>query len=346
MNKKLVSIIIVNWNGKAHLEKCLPSLFKQQYKKIEVILVDNASMDGSVEYVKKNFPKTIIIINKKNLGFAEANNIGYRVVKGEYILFLNNDTYVTDNFLINLLRVLNSDLSIGGVQSKIFFMDDKERLDAVGSFLTSSGFLYHYGFAKKDSKIYDRQIDIYSAKGAAMIFKREVLEKVKVDKEIFDSRYFAYFEETDLCHRVWMAGYKIAFVPSSKIYHKIGATSSKLDNSFVQYHSFKNRINSYLKNLGAINLFKIFLWHLFLCEIVLVMYLLRRKFSIAWAIKKAILWNLINISATLRKRYFIQSKIRTIDDRIFFPIISKNVPLGYHFYTFLGNLKSYKEQSL
>ena len=86
--KSLVSIIIVNWNGKQYLEKCFSSLYKQNYKYFEVIFVDNASKDDSVAYVKKKYPNTKVIVNKKNLGFADANNVGYRAAKGEFILFL------------------------------------------------------------------------------------------------------------------------------------------------------------------------------------------------------------------------------------------------------------------
>lgn len=341
---KLVSIIIVNWNGKKNLQKCLFSVFRQEYRKIEVVLVDNASKDGSVEYVKSRFPEVKIIINKGNLGFAQANNIGYNISRGEYVLFLNNDTQVTKKFLLELIKVIRADEKIGGVQGKIFMMDDRKRLDTVGSFLTSTGFLYHYGFAKKDSSIYRKQIDIYSAKGAAMLFRRSVLEKVKVDGEIFDGRYFAYFEETDLCHRVWLSGYRIVFVQNSIIYHKIGATSRELDSAFVQYHSFKNRINSYIKNLGEFNLIKILSIHIILCCLISLMYLIRRKLKIFWVINKAILWNIGNLGPTLGKRQYIQHHIRKVHDRMFFPTVSKSAPVIYYWYTFNGDLGKYKEE--
>lgn len=259
---KLVSIIIINWNGKKHLEKCLPSIKKQRYKNIELIIVDNASVDDSVFYVKKVFPKAKIIINPTNLGFSEANNIGYKKANGDYILFLNNDTDVTKDFLIELISNIEKDEKIGGAQSKILFMEKKDTLDSVGAFLTTSGYLYHYGAIKKDSKKYNHKISLYSAKGACMIFKRAVLKKIEVEGKIFDPKYFAYFEETDLCHRVWLAGYKIMYIPSSVIYHKVGGTSTKMVNSFIQFHSFKNRIRSHIKNLGTVNLIKILFLHL------------------------------------------------------------------------------------
>src|SRR3989344_3605371 len=207
MKKDLVSVIIINWNGLEHLQKCLPSLYGQNYKKIEVIVVDNGSIDDSVSWLNKKYPKVKIVKNKENKGFAEANNQGYEITTGEYILFLNNYTKVTKTFLTELLKVLKSNDLIGGVQSKLLLMDSPTRLDSVGSYLTNTGFLYHLGVYAEDSKKYSKQLEVYSAKGACMLLKREVLKKVEVEGEIFDSRYFAYFEETDMCHRVWLAGY-------------------------------------------------------------------------------------------------------------------------------------------
>ncbi len=340
--KRLVSVIIVNWNGKRFLKECLSSLYSQDYKNIEVIFVDNNSKDGSVEYIKKNFPKAKIIVNKENLGFAEGNNIGYKKALGDYILFLNNDTKVTKDFLSESVKVLESEKKIGGAQSKILLMDDPTRLDSVGAFLTNTGFLYHYGIAKKDSTKYDKQVDIYSAKGACMIFKREVLEKIKVDGEIFDGRYFAYFEETDMCHRVWLSGYRIVFAPKSIIYHKMGGTSTKLDNSFVQYHSFKNRINSYIKNLGRIQLLRLLPLHILLCESIAVFYLFRMRFSFFLAVNKAIIWNFINLNKTLKKRTYINKRIRNVLDKDLFPKLRKDVKLSYYFYLYKG-IKNYED---
>ncbi len=340
--KKLVSVIIVNWNGKRFLKECLSSLFNQDYRNIEVIFVDNNSTDDSVEYVKKNFPKVKIIINRKNLGFAEGNNIGYERTKGNYVLFLNNDTRVTEFFLSELVITLESEKKIGGAQSKILLMDDHTRLDAVGAFLTNTGFLYHFGIAKKNSSKYDKKINIYSAKGACMIFKREVLEKIKVDGEIFDSRYFTYFEETDMCHRVWLAGYKIIFTPKSIIYHKMGGTSTKLENSLIQFHSFKNRINSYIKNLGRIELLRLLPLHILLCESIAVFYLFRMRLSFFLAVNKAIIWNFINLNKTLKKRMYINKRIRNVLDKDLFPKLRKDVKLSYYFYLYKG-IKNYED---
>src|SRR5258706_13417668 len=182
----LVSIIIVNWNGLRWLSDCFGSLAKQNYKQYEIVFVDNASKDGSVAWVKKHYPKTKILVNKENLGFADANNVGYRNAKGKYILFLNNDTRVTKTFLSELVGVIQEDKTIGGAQSKILLMDHPDTHDSVGAFLTPTGFLYHYGFGKKDQKKYDKQMDLYTAKGACMMFRKDVLKQVEIHGDIFD----------------------------------------------------------------------------------------------------------------------------------------------------------------
>lgn len=333
MNKKeaLVSIILVNYNGIEHLQKCLPTLARQIYKNVEVVLVDNASVDGSVDWVKRTYPKIKIIINKKNLGFAEANNVGYKYTRGDYILLLNNDTKATPNFIVESLKLFETDDKIGCVQSKIVFMDDPKYLDCVGAYLTLTGFLYYNGLFQRDSLKFNKVVEIHTAKGACMMIKREVVEKVKVMGEMFDNRYFAYFEESDLCHRIWLAGYKIVFAPQSLIYHKLGATSSKIAREFLEYHSYKNRINSYSKNFGTALLLTVFPLHLVFCQILALVYLFKGNFGLVLAIEKAFYWNLVNLPGTLERRRIVQHRVRKVKDIEFIPKVTKFVGPGYYF---------------
>ncbi len=330
----LVSIIIPNYNGREYLENCFSSLAKLNYSNYEIILVDNDSKDGSIKFTKDNYPQIKVIHNKKNLGFAEANNIGYYEAKGDYILFLNNDIVVNPNFLTVLVEEIEKEKYIGGVQPKILQMNNHKKLDCVGGFLTSTGALYHFGYGKNaDSPKYNQRLLIFSMKGAAMLFKREVLEKVG----LFDKSFFAYFEETDLCHRIWLAGYKIFYVPRAIIYHKGGGTSGKMNSSYIQFNSFKNRINSYIKNLGWLELLKILPLNIFFCLAVSIVY--PRYFI---AIHKAIWWNIRHIKETLEKRKNVQSNIRVISDKIFMPYLKKKVRPSYY-YHLLKSLKDYED---
>jgi GT2 family glycosyltransferase len=341
--KSQVSIIIVNWNGQQYLKTCLPVLFKQAYKSIEVIVVDNASTDDSVSYLQTEFPQVKIVQNSENLGFAEANNKGYQHATGEYILFLNNDTQVTSSFLIELLAVFRQDPQIGAAQSKLLLMDKRTTLDSVGGFLTWSGFLYHYGFAKKDGPSYQHQIDLYFAKGACMMFRKEVIEAILVDDELFDHRYFAYFEETDVCHRVWLAGYRIVYAPKSVVYHKMGGTSKNIQSGFIQFHSFKNRLCSHLKNLGSVNLFIMLPIHfLFIQAFALFSIFINRNFVLLVAIERACIWNLLNLSDTLKKRRYIQHHLRKVSDQAIMSHIFKPIRLSYYYHLFM-NLRGYQD---
>lgn len=338
MTKKLISVIIINWNGKKHLSYCLSSLERINYPNFEVIVVDNASIDGSVEYIKKNFSQVKVIQNKKNLGFAEANNIGFKKAKGEYILLLNNDTKVTPNFLTELVRVMESDKKIGAVQPKIIFMDSK-RLQAGGSFLTKTGFLYHFGCQKNpDDKKYNQPLEIFSTSGSCLLIRRKVIEKVG----LFDPDFFCYFEETDFCWRVWLAGYKILYLPTAMIYHKGSQTARRLKLSFVEFHSFKNRICSLIKNLGALELFKILPVHLIFCQLAVLGFFIKGQLADAWAIYKAIGWNFLCLRETLEKRRKIQGKIRKISDRRLMPKIKRPVRPLYYYYLFKG-LEKYED---
>jgi hypothetical protein len=339
----LVTIIIVSWNGLLYLKKTLPSIQRIKYNKFETILVDNHSSDGTIDYVSQNFPEVQIVCNQENLGFAEANNIGFRRSRGDLILFCNNDVEVADDFLGKLVDELRKDEKLGGVQPKIVLMNENDKLDSVGGFLTNSGFLFHYGIYKSESDPkYNRRMDIYSAKGACMLFKREVIEKVG----LFDKDFFAYFEETDFCHRVWLAGYKIRYIPEAKIYHQMGGTSKDMELAFIQFHSFKNRLNSFLKNLDFKELLKIFLLHLFLINLASVFYVISGKVKVAFSLQRAISWNLVNLKKTLHKRKIIQRDIRKVKDSEIIPLIKKSPKLLYYLYLLLAKVERYKDPAI
>jgi GT2 family glycosyltransferase len=339
----LISIVIVNWNGRENLKECLVSLSGIDYSNYEVILVDNGSVDGSVSFVEKQFPKIKIIESGRNLGFAGGNNLGYEKSKGEYILFLNNDTIVTKNFLRKLVNFIEDKKNVAIVQPKILFhkpgADMHHKVNSAGSFLLNTGFLYHLNYGKKDVKN-DHPYDIFSACGACFLARRSVIEEVG----LFDSDYFAYFEETDFCHRVWMAGYSVVLFPSVFIYHKGGETARELSSAFVQYHSFKNRIFSYLKNLGMQNLMKIIIPHLILCEIISLTYLLMGKIKYFAAIQRAIFWNIFNVKKIIRERGKTQNNIRKIRDDNFIPRLTRHVGINYYRYLFSGILEKYVER--
>ena len=324
MGKNLVSIIIVNWNGKKHLSYCLSSLKKINYSNFEVILVDNASSDGSVGFVKKNHPGIYIVENEENLGFAEANNIGAKEAKGEYLLFLNNDTKTEPDFLDKLVKRMEEDDSIGISQSKLLLMDEPGKLDVWGGYLTFTGFLKHIGIHEIDRDQHNQEREIFSPRGACMLIRRNLFKRTGG----FDKDFFAYFEETDLAWRVWLAGYRIVYIPQSIVYHKVGATTHNLSFSFIQYHSYKNRICSLIKNLELKNLFLFLPCHLFLCFVLSFTSLFCLKYKQGGAILKAIGWDVRHIKDTLRKRRVVQSQIRRVRDKDIFSRVGAKIPFA------------------
>jgi len=343
---KSVSIIIVNWNGEHTLPECFDSLLELKASiSIEIIIVDNNSKDTSLQLIKSyehQFKSRKIVLkvikNKTNLGFAEGNNIGYTISTGELILFLNSDTKVPSHFLTPLLETIQNS-KVGGVQPRMMQMDPDSYIDSIGSYFISTGFLYHKGHNKPIQKKYLKKDAIFSMKGACMLVKREVLEEVGV----FDEDYFAYFEETDLCHRIWLAGYKICYVPESVMYHKGGTTANYLPSSFILYHSYKNRIYTLLKNFEAGTLIRVLPIHIFLCEIISLLYLLTGKLSLFIALQKALIWIIINLPKIIKERLRIQRSIRKINDKDYLSIVEKKVKWNYYFHLFTTSLRGYKD---
>lgn len=344
--QKKVSIIIVNWNGSSHLKKCFPTLSKVSYPNLEIIIVDNASNDDSIsaikDFTRMMSPKGIkvrLVRNNKNLGFAGGNNSALPYVTGEYVVLLNNDTQVTKNFIKELVNAIEKNPTVDCVQSKILSMDYPDKLDSVGAYLTNTGFLYHYGYFQKNKLSYDTTKDLYTAKGASMMVRRKVIDKLG----LFDKDFFAYFEESDFCHRIWLSGGRVLYAPKSVVYHKVGGTSNSMNNAFIQFHSFKNRINSYIKNLGTVEMLKILPLHLLLCEIAAISFIPKGRGDLFFAINKAIYWNIANLKKTLKKRKNIQLKIRTVSDSKFMKNIKRNPGLRYYYYLFAKSLVGYNE---
>lgn len=337
MDKPLVSVIIVNWNGKNAVKKCLTSLFAQNYRNLQVIVSDNNSKDGSKEMIRGNFRGVELIENDKNFGFAEGNNIALEKAKGEYVLLLNNDTEVTKNFLYYLVSTLEKRKDIGVVQPKILYKGNSsynnESINSIGAFFTPTGFLYYPGYGKRSNlPMYNKETKIFSAYGACMLIRKKLVDKIG----LFDPDFFLYFEETDFCLRVYLAGYKVIYVPRSLIYHRGGVSARKFGTENVFFHSFKNRIASYIKNFEVKTLARIMSLHILICESTAIAYLFTGKMRLAFAIQKAMFWNLINLPKTLEKRNVIQKKIRKVKDSRLLSEITKNPRLSYYLYLFKG----------
>lgn len=239
----LVSVLIINWNGKHYLEDCLTSLYNQTYKNFEVIVFDNGSVDGSVEFVKSRFPDVHIIKNKENIGFAGGNNIAFKNAKGDFIALLNNDTKVDILWLEELIKVMQSSKKIGICTAKVLRMGDPSIIDSTG-LIFKSGFPTGRGYSEKDTGQYDKQEEVWGATGTAVLLRREMINKIG----LFDETFFAYCEDIDLSWRARNAGWKTVYVPTSICYHVSGGTSK---NFKIQELIEKNKARTLCKNAEA-----------------------------------------------------------------------------------------------
>ncbi len=209
-----VSVIIVNYNGQAHLAKCLNSLLVGFSANDEIILVDNASTDGSAEYVEQTFPTIRVIRNKSNQGFSGGCNVGAEWAIGQYLAFLNPDTVVVPGWLDALIAALEADPRMGLATSKILLLDDRDRINTCGNDMHYTGLTLCRGLGTNRDTL-TRGGEVSAVSGAAFAIRRELFEALHG----FDESFFMYMEDTDLSWRARLAGFRCLYVPDSVVYH-------------------------------------------------------------------------------------------------------------------------------
>lgn len=244
--KPKVFAIIINLNGKRHIIHCLKSLTQLSVENLKIIVVDNNSTDGSIEIIKRQFPKVEIIHNKVNLGYAGGVNKGVKWAmdkNADYVLILNNDTVFGRNFLSVLLKTLEERPKVGILGSKIYFYGNSKKIWFAGGIIDRKRFSGgHIGYKEKDKGQYDNLKEVDFITGCTMLIKHEVFEKIG----FFDNRYFLYYEDVDFCVRAKRAGFKIIFVPQSILYHKVSA--GKENSPFMSYLLARNHFLFLEKN--------------------------------------------------------------------------------------------------
>jgi O-antigen biosynthesis protein len=251
----VAGIVIVNWNGRELLDKCLSSLFANTSEpRCKVIVVDNASTDGSAEMVQRSYPQVKLIKNSVNAGFSKANNQGiqFALQNGvKYVLLLNNDVEITNKiWLKEFTTVIESDKKIGIVGCKLVFPDGT--LQHAGG-LVKLRVPYNRGEFEKDTGQYDHVELVDYVTGAALMIKAEVIHKIGLIDEGFSP---LYYEDTDWCVRAHLYGYGIAYTPKPTLIHHCGASSNKVGSERKKFYAKRSFIRFVLLNYPVVDILK------------------------------------------------------------------------------------------
>jgi GT2 family glycosyltransferase len=327
----LVSVIILNYNGKDCLKNCVTSVLKTQYARFEIILVDNASTDNSLEEAKTLFgnnPKLTIIKSNVNLGFSGGNNLGFEHSNGEYIVFLNNDTTVDPNWLTALVNAMENDPSIGIAQSLIFSID--------GQKIQSAGWLFSNYLIRKYPLYADQPIsfelepvfDVSFTCGASMIVRREILDAMGA----FEPKVPFFYDDTLLSLKTTFLGKRVVTVSDSKVYH-IGGATNVWKIRFTTFHLFKSKtILQFDIYYRRADLAKALLFNLFYAVSNSVFCIGKRNVDAVIGSVDALAWSLRNMRFLWRNRLDHWSKAVTTPDALQRAFVRVNLPTALYLF--------------
>lgn len=250
-------IITPDYNGEIFLEKYFSSIFNQKYSDFRIIFIDNSSNNDSIDYIKKNYSNEInsgkikIIKNPENYGFARANNQGikegFKDPECKYIVCLNNDTKIKEDFLEKLILMAIKHPKAGSIQSKMIWGQNPDLLDSVGLEYSKNGLGFNRG-AYESSDKYNKEEEILGCCAGACLYRRKALEDVKLKGEYFDEDFFAYYEDFDLALRLRWAGWSAWYCPDAVVWHYKGGTEEPLSD-FTVYYNWRNYTWALFKNL-------------------------------------------------------------------------------------------------
>lgn len=308
-----LSVVIVNYNGYKYLKALVASILKSKTKLFEIIIVDNGSSHLELKKIKKlskASKKVKTIFLHKNFGPALARNIGVKNSNGEYLSFLDNDTHVHKKWASSAIAYFNKHKKVGVIQCKLLLESDHKKIDYVGEYLGSNGFLVQQCPAgTTDSGQFNKPKKILAAKSAGMFIRRSAFNKAGG----FDDSYFIYVEETDLGWRSWLMGYEAHYLPTSIVYHHFGTSTVILGaanaSNLAKFHGPKNYLTTLYKNLSTKMLLRIFPTHLLLWICFVVYRLASLKILDAYYMGLGIIYFFINFKKINKSRKEIQSNL-------------------------------------
>ena len=239
----LAAILIVNWNGRQYLGRCLAAVFDQRLHETRVVVVDNGSTDGSCEWLAEHYPQVEVVRLPNNAGFAAANNVGIAATSSRYVVTLNNDTQVGPRWLAALIDAAESDERIGMCASRILLADRPGTIDSAGIEVDRLGFAWQRGHGRPDAGHYRRPCDVFGPSAAAALYRRGMLEQIG----LFDADFDSYYEDVDLAWRANRTGWRCRYVPDAEVLHVHSATGRREPDRKL-YQLTRNRWWSVIKN--------------------------------------------------------------------------------------------------
>lgn len=252
MHGTSVTVVIPNYNGMKFMEPCMAALEKQTCKDFEILVVDNGSSDGSVDWLRSHQYPTIFL--EENTGFSGAVNVGIKASKTPFVLLLNNDTEVEPDFIGEMIKAIRRSDQIFAVSSKMVQMYHKELMDDAGDMYSVQGWAYQRGVGRS-SKGYNREREVFSACAGAAIYRRAVFEQIGY----FDEMHFAYLEDIDVCYRAKIFGWHNRYCPTAVVYHVGSGTSGSKYNAFKVRLAARNNVYLNYKNMPLFQLLVNFL---------------------------------------------------------------------------------------
>jgi len=308
MKTPSVIVEILNYNGVRYLRDCLDSVLASDYENFEVVVIDNASTDDSIEFVKKNYPQVKLVENEKNYGFASALNKNSYGIGGNYVAFLNNDLVVEPNWLRTVVDYMERDQQIAAANPKMLFLQNRKQINSAGGSCDIYGVGWNRGNGEIDEGQYDRVEEVFYANGAALVIRKEAW----LDVGPFDQDYFLYGEDLDWCWRARLKGYKILYEPEAKIYHR-WMGSGGFTIAFLERHWMM----SLLKNYSLRTLCIIAPKYLAL-KLLKAFWLMKngKDFRERFAVLEAFRWNLRSLRKTWKKHSAVQFSRKVSEKQI------------------------------
>lgn len=314
----LVSLVIVCWNSGEYLPRCLDCVSRQTFRDFETIVIDNGSSDNSITGLEERYSKVEIRVERRtiNLGFAAANNLGARLARGKWLVLLNADAFPEPGWLEELVKASEINSSFKTFSSRQLQAGNPEILDGAGDAYHGSGLAWRIGLGYPSESYGLESAEIFSPCAAAAMYLREAF----LEAGGFDEDFFSYFEDVDLGFRLQLCGYRCLYVPQAVVHH-VGSATFGERSDFAFYHSHRNLVWTFVKNMPSELLWLNFLEHFFANMIYLLYYSLQGRGKVLLKAK----WDaILGLPMALRKRKVIQKR-RKVSNRD----LMKNMERGW-----------------